>query len=299
MRKTQKLDYLNKIAITKLKNGINDFIKFKLLKGNTENINIKKGKFTRSLRNNKIEIDYKINNIILFIFYFLIFIVCISKSQENLNIRKINSLGEILLTVPLENEKQIQILSNSFTCLPDTIEINGNKYIYPNETNTDKIFINVPSGNNIIKLIFNTPPSNLKNMFDGIRDIKKIDFSGFDSSNAQDLSYMFNSCQDLEEINFTGFKTSLVTKFEGMFQFCTKLTSLDLSSFDTSKATTMNSMFSNCEGLQFLNLKNFETSNVYTMFYMFKDCKKLENIDLSNFVTNEVNMGGMFENCYN
>ena len=56
------------------------------------------------------------------------------------------------------------------------------------------------------------------------------------------MKELFNGCKSLKTINWYSFDTSNVTNMSGMFNYCS-IESLNLSNFDTSKVTDMSDMF--------------------------------------------------------
>ena len=169
-------------------------------------------------------------------------------------------------------------------------------------------------------------PSSMKYWFWGCKNLKKVDLSGFDTSETTDMNGLFAECSGIEELdlstfetgsvidmggmffecrslktlNIDGFDTSHVTNMECMFCGCTKLTDINLKSFDTSNVTDMNNMFGECASLSSLDVSGFETENVKCMIGIFYGCEKLQNLDLSTFNTGNVTeMGFMFQGCIN
>ena len=225
------------------------------------------------------------------LFYFILVIklsLSLTISQQIINWRKIFLSNEIILTIKGPGGKLI--LNNGYNYHPFEIEINGEKISYKSNS------VDLPDETNIVKLYYNSSLNTFKEMFKGLSDITKIDFSNFDTSNVKDMSKMFNNCGDLEEINMKGINTSSVTTMESMFQQCTKLTSLDLSDFVTSSVDNMKNFFSECRKLKFLDVSNFNTYKVKDMFGMFQCCEEIISIDISNFEMNEVNINAMFSN---
>ena len=114
-----------------------------------------------------------------------------------------------------------------------------------------------------------------------------LDLSFIDTSAITDMSGLFNGMFPknkfyIRRIDFTGWDTSNVTDMKEMFLNCKELQWLDLSMFNTSKVTDMSKMFYNCEKLWELDVSSFDTSNVETMQKMFMKCAMLR-ADLSNF----------------
>lgn len=110
-------------------------------------------------------------------------------------------------------------------------------------------------------------------MFANAPDIERLDLSGFDTSNAEDMTAMFGSCSSLKEVN--------------------------LSSFDTGKVTSMQEMFIACESLGKLDLTSFDTSNVEEMSYMFQYCGNITEILVTEGMWDESNAAtdDMFDEC--
>ena len=150
---------------------------------------------------------------------------------------------------------------------------------------------------------FKEPIRSLNNFFgcdkgEGIRYLKSVDFSNFNSASVSDMGYMFYRCEFLTSVDFTNFDTSQVVNMEKMFLECESLKYIDVSNFNTSKVTNMKSMFEECCSLKSLDVSHFDTSNVINMNLMFSECISLESIDVSNFNTSKViHMGNMFDSC--
>ena len=97
-----------------------------------------------------------------------------------------------------------------------------------------------------------------------------------------------NWLPNIKKIDFTGFDTSRVTNMRGLVN-CRNLTELiGLETLDTSSCTDMSYMFFNCRSLKNIDVSNFDTSKVTTMFHMFCDCSSLESLDMSHFDTRSV-----------
>jgi surface protein len=116
-------------------------------------------------------------------------------------------------------------------------------------------------------------------MFSDCELLKKLDLSGWDTSNAAKMSYMFFNCKSLEELDLSHFNTSNVFSMEYMFCFCESLKTLDITNFDTYNVTHISGMFKNCKSLEKLNLSSFKFSenicNFGEILYGLKNLKKL------------------------
>ena len=149
-------------------------------------------------------------------------------------------------------------------------------------------------------ITFNTASSF---MFNGLMNIKEIQFNNVDTSNVMYMELMFRDCSSLTFLDLSSFDTSSVADMQAMFYGCTNLTSLNLSSFDTSNVRDMGNMFYGCSSMTSLDLSSFNTSKVSAMSGMFWDCSNLTSLDLSNFDTSKVTdmngMASMFAGCTN
>ena len=103
----------------------------------------------------------------------------------------------------------------------------------------------------------------------GLKDIKDLDLSNFNTSSVTDMSEMFCDLENLAFFDLSNFDTSNVTNMSYMLAGMNSLTFLDLSNFNTSKVTDMSGMFDALSSLTSLDLSNFDTSKVTNMRYMF------------------------------
>ena len=207
----------------------------------------------------------------------------------SLKINLINGISEIKLVI--QGNGRQSLLGDSFNIEPFEVLVNGKK------DDSCKKECNLEEDINNITLKFDKQIESCYLMFQGIKNIREIDLSNFDTSKVTTMSWMFCDCSNLEYINLGNINTSSVENMDLLFKG-TKITSIDLSKFDTSKVTTMLWMFCDCSKLISVNLSNFDTSIVADMNLMFNGCSNLKYLDLSNFNTSKVNkMEGMFSGC--
>lgn len=150
-------------------------------------------------------------------------------------------------------------------------EGNGTVVAYIEDDGTGNGTYKVTIGGNG-KVIANEDSSFL---FSGFSNLKKIDFTYFDTSNVRIMTAMFYNSYNLITLDLRGFDTSNVIEMTAMFNNCSNLTTLDLSSFDLSKVESMLAMFEKCYNLTILKMGNFDISNVTVMNGMFNYCYKL------------------------
>ena len=150
-----------------------------------------------------------------------------------------------------------------------------------------------------IEYIFKNPLTKTNHMFFGCKNIIKLDFSNFDTSQVTNMSNMFYNCNSLKKINLANFNTENVDNMSYMFSFCNSLLNLNLSFFNTQNVTDMSYMFIDCNSLLNLDLSNFNTENVVNMSYMFSGNRRLTDLNLSNFNTQNTNSitDDMFYDC--
>lgn len=177
---------------------------------------------------------------------------------------------------------------------------------------TDPSLVHVKLGSNLSS----KQPVDLQEMFasDFNLPFNNIDWNGFSTKNANNMSGMFRHDENLGDVVLPStFDTSNVTDFggahggDGMFQSdgdnksVKGMTNLDLSNanFDTSKATNMKQMFENDKKLHNINLGNkFNTANVTDMTKMFGFSDGFSDLTLpAGFDTSKAygNMNNMFE----
>ena len=239
---------------------------------------------------NKIILNIQMKRNIILYFNLIILLICIPLSKESFHLKKLNGVQEIIITVSGPGE--VKILNPEYNNYPDEIYIDGSKY-----NGFGRYYFTTDFDRTTYKLVYYNTPSSFANMFDGLNELVKVDFSNCDTSNVSDMSKMFQNCKNLEEIDFTNFKTSSVLTMEGMFTACEKLGHLDVSNFDTSSVSNMVQMFCDCQSLQSIDLTSFIINNV-NMDGMFNYCLNLESVSFSNTNTLGVNsMAGTFQSC--
>lgn len=192
--------------------------------------------------------------------------------------------------------------------------INVNSFDTRNVTSMSHMFANTTSLASLdfgqAKLFQTSKVQDFSSMFAGSPKLWSLDLSGFDTSQAVDMSYMFKDCTNLATtalngaaenvLNLSGFSTANVTSMAGMFAGCTNLQNISFGAkFDTSQVKDMSSMFASV-GLWQINLSFFNTSSVENMASMFKGSRQMTKILMEGWDTTKVrDMSGMFEDCSN
>ena len=142
-------------------------------------------------------------------------------------------------------------------------------------------------------------------MFEDIGDnygnMDLIDMAGINTSRVKNMSYMFHGGKwIIKRLNLTGFDTSNVEDMREMFgsyNICSPSNipdPIDFSSFNTSNVRTMAGMFSGA-CLPTIDIRNFNTMMVYDMSRMFADLTVTTSIDASGLqVPNVSNVDRIF-----
>ncbi|WEV46421.1 BspA family leucine-rich repeat surface protein [Bifidobacterium sp. ESL0690] len=127
-----------------------------------------------------------------------------------------------------------------------------------------------------------------------------------------DQTGLFANLPTLRRIDISGFDTSEVTNMSKFFMNDKKLSAntgyFDYRDFNTGKVTDMSHMFEGCEQLEYLEtyhhkIGSWDVSNVTDMNSMFKDCQNLYPNDyetpFDGWNTSKVtDMSHMFEGCF-
>ena len=262
---------------------------------------------------------YIINYIESLIVIFILIIPNINCSRGNIYLRILNLDSEIIMTIIGAGEQLI--LNELFYESNKPFKIYVNNSLRENRVKVKDL----TEYENEIKIKWNYQLSACNNMFTGLNNIIKIDFSNFDTSLVEDMSYMFTNCNSLTSLDLSHFNTSSVKSFAFMFYSCYRLkylnlnnfntsqvenmyvmfyncsllTSLDLSGFNTVSLKNIVGMFYDCASLKYLNIDNFNTSSIDNMYHILYNCSSLTSLDVSSFDTSLVeNMQGMFGQCH-
>lgn len=121
-------------------------------------------------------------------------------------------------------------------------------------------------------------------MFEGMENLRRVDFSGVETSGVEYMSCMFMGTGSIEEVNVSGLDTSNVIKMDYMFSGCGEVKDLDVSGFDTSKVTDMSHMFEGCYSLTSLDLSGFVIGEGTKTEGMLEGCSGLKELALGNQV---------------
>ena len=134
--------------------------------------------------------------------------------------------------------------------------------------------------------------------FIGLKGLRQLDLSNFDTINVKDMSRMFAYLESVEDLDLSSFKVKNVKNMEYMFIGMTKIQNLNLGWENESDVSNTRGMFSGLKSIRSLNLTKFDTRNVTNMSAMFESMSSLDSIQFGErFITKNVTtMGGMFSN---
>ena len=127
------------------------------------------------------------------------------------------------------------------------------------------------------------------------RNVEEVDVTGWDLSNARNLSGLFADASKLKTIKgLNTWNTSNVTDISQVF-FNTAIESVNLRNWNTSNVTNMSNLFYNCKNIEEIDLSSFDTSNVLYISYMFYGTTSLTSVNLDNWdIRKCVNTGSEF-----
>ena len=123
---------------------------------------------------------------------------------------------------------------------------------------------------NYMTLKWNSPLNSTAFMFNGVKNITKIDILHFDSTQLKSMEFMFTNLNLLTFIDLSILDTTLVTNFGFLFKGCSSLISLDLSNFNTSNEISMRGMFYFSEKIKYLNINSFTSEKLNDTDLMFE-----------------------------
>ena len=100
---------------------------------------------------------------------------------------------------------------------------------------------------------------NLNSMFRQCNKLEKINVTGWNVTNAKDVSYMFANCHALKDIiGIETWQLQNVTNTDGLFSSCIVLESVDISNFNMHNVTNARLMFNFCTKLKSITIgENF------------------------------------------
>lgn len=122
-----------------------------------------------------------------------------------------------------------------------------------------------------------------------------IDFSSFNTSNVRTMAGMFSGAC-LPTIDIRNFNTMMVYDMSRMFADLTVTTSIDASGLQVPNVSNVDRIFSRSESLLSIDVSGWNLTGITDMSEMFADLPFLTNLNLHGFETRNVtNMKSMFK----
>lgn len=152
----------------------------------------------------------------------------------------------------------------------------------------------------------NALPTSCKKWFDGCTFLSKIEgIEYLNTEQVTDMSHMFYGCREIKRIDFSHFDTKNVTTMEYMFHSIGNSlvdkspVILDLSSFNTNKVENMGHMFAGSYYITNIDLRGFDMNKVTNTESMFANCVNLASIYANDWskISTITNSKDMFNYC--
>ena len=190
-------------------------------------------------------IHYKfrgINYILLNVIIFIILIPMFLSKDYHKETRNLDS--DYVIKITISGNGSQRIVSEKSELIPQSVKVSGQIgsfystkiiQIYGDESNDYTIKIEFD-----FQFLLTEKKYSFKSLFEGLTNLKSVDFSEMEYSRVTDASYMFKDCTNLKYIKFgKDFDTSSISYMEQMFAN-SGIISLDLSRFKTSSVENMN-----------------------------------------------------------
>ena len=166
-------------------------------------------------KENILSIKFKYPNLIILI----ILILKISSEESKYKFINLNLDSEIIIHIQGKGNQTLlntnKNLNLNFNYRPSEIIINNHS-----KNITDNFIYHLEKEENIIKLIFNVTLGDCNVMFYGLKNITRIHFLKFDSSNLTEMIGTFGDCQNLTSLNLSILDTSKVINMNKLFYCC-------------------------------------------------------------------------------
>lgn len=125
--------------------------------------------------------------------------------------------------------------------------------------------------------------TNMAQIFYNVKNAKKLDLTGWDTSNVTTMDSMFYNCAVLNDIiGLSKLDLSKVTTAKSMFELVSTITTIDLTGSDVLNLTDASSMFARVSKATSIDLSTWTTPKLTTTTSMFSRCYALANLDMRN-----------------
>ena len=145
-----------------------------------------------------------------------------------------------------------------------------------------------------------TEATSLKHTFYRCESLSSIvGLGSFESKiKPQNMHEMCAGCESLESFVFSGIDGSNLTEANNLFSGCISLKSIDFGDFNAPGMTEFGGVFANCVSLTAIDLSHFNVANASYFCGAFQNCSSLKSLDFSKFDTRRAwVMSNMLEGC--
>ena len=145
-----------------------------------------------------------------------------------------------------------------------------------------------------------TEATSLKHTFYRCESLSSIvGLGSFESKvKPQNMHEMCAGCESLESFVFSGIDGSNHTEANNLFSGCISLKSIDFGDFNAPGMTEFGGVFANCVSLAAIDLSHFNVANASYFYGAFQNCSSLKSLDFSKFDTRRAwVMSNMLEGC--
>ena len=205
----------------------------------------------------------------------------------------INKNGKVYITT--------QSLNNIFDknkTLKITFSNNGEGHIIAANDDWNGVFSNSKLTKADLRGLDTTNIKNFHAIFENDHDIKDVNASNINVSNATDMTFMFHGDNNLTNLNLTNWNPEKVKDFRSMFDGCDSLSNIDVSKWNITSATSIEAMFANNKALKSINLSNWDTSNIQHANNVFLNDNNLVSIGKAKWnFEKALEIAGIFDGC--
>ena len=138
--------------------------------------------------------------------------------------------------------------------------------------------------------------------FEGLPNLKEVDFSHSDFSSITSFANWFSEDISLTKVDFTGATFGQIVSTESMFSKCTSFTDfttnvVKMDKLDFTQNKTVKSMFEGCTSIKKVDFSAFEMPVCETMSSAFSECRALTDMIFNSDFTGLLYMNSTFYNC--
>ena len=141
-------------------------------------------------------------------------------------------------------------------------------------------------------------PSNSKNLFSGLTNVKSYDFTYAKTDLVYNLTSIFKDNQQVENLDLSNFNVSSLKYMYNMFMKDTNLKSVNLANWNNAVIEGVQNLFNGCQNLETVDLTMLNVSKTANFSGLFQQNYKLKTVDISTWEpTSVTSVGNMFYGC--